>query len=394
MKTWSAWSLGLLAVLATACSKQEPPASAAPANPPAATASAASATAQLQDAGDPAAQLLLDAAAMARDLAPVTELSGKFAGYDSVEAIASKTDAQSNFQWADFASMVSGSMRGPVGYRSALGEFIAVRGTTPDRREIGLVVNLANHKVSMYPVGADVISPAGDTLANAVAVVLEVDGKMRQRMPGAAPAEVRTNTIANLTRAAGGSPRASSAASASGPLADLASAQQEAIRKETAERDARALGPMRSAEMQRRVIAALYAVFEDAKKSGLKLADPQPLINAANVGRRNTGVWALTVEPYGTDPRFVVTRDLTTPQGMFALEGVGWISASSYVRDPGFESTGQFAEGCMYEVFVGNRSVKFPCMAFLEGKHDKDLIVAMREMVTAEVKDAAGRGAR
>lgn len=391
MMNRTAWCLGLLAVLAAACSKQEPPARTAPADPPGPTASAASATALSPVTGDPTAQLLQVAVDMARDLAPVAELSGKFAGYDSVEAIARKTDAQSNFQWVDFASMVSGSMKGPVGYRSALGEFIAVQGTTPDRREIGLVVNLANQKVSMYPVGAYEITPAGDALANAVAVVLEVDGKVRQRMPGAAPADIRSNTIANLTRAVGGNPLASSAASAEGPFADVASAQQEAIRKETARHDARALGPMRSAEMEKRVIAALYAVFEDAKKSGLKLADPQPLINATNVGRRNTGVWELVVEPYGADPRFVVTRDLTTPAGMFALEGLGGISTSAFVRDPGFESTGQFAEGCMYEVFLRNRSVKFPCMAFLEGKHDRDLRVAMRDMVIAEVKDAAGR---
>lgn len=394
MKNWTAWCLGLLTVLATACSKQEPPARTAPADLPGPTASAASATAQTPEAGDPTAQLLQVAVDIARDLAPVAELSGKFAGYDSVEAIARKTDAQSNFQWADFASMASGSMKGPVGYRSALGEFIAVQGTTPDRREIGLVVNLANQKVSMYPVGAHEITPAGDTLANAVAVVLEVDGKVRQRMPGAAPADVRSNTIANLTRAALGTPLARSPSSAEGPFADAASAQQEAIRKETAQRDARALGPMRSAEMQKRVIAALYAVFEDAKKSGLKLADPKPLVNATNVGRRNTGVWELVVEPYGTDPWFIVTRDLTTPAGMFALEGLGGISTSAFVRDPGFESTGQFADGCMYEVFLRNRSVKFPCMAFLEGKHDRDLRIALRDMVIAEVKDAAGRGDR
>ncbi|MFX8207356.1 hypothetical protein ABTL06_19300, partial [Acinetobacter baumannii] len=88
------------------------------------TASAASATALSPVTGDPTAQLLQVAVDMARDLAPVAEMSGKFAGYDSVEAIARKTDAQSNFQWVDFASMVSGSMKGPVGYRSALGEFI------------------------------------------------------------------------------------------------------------------------------------------------------------------------------------------------------------------------------------------------------------------------------
>lgn len=394
MKIRTVWSLGLLAVLATACSQHESPASRPQADPPAAAASAA---VQAQDPGDPNAKLLRVALDVARDLAQVVEMSGKFAGYDSVEAISRRTDAQSNFQWADFAGMVSGSMRGPVGYRSAMGDFVAVRGTTADHREIGLVVNLANQKVSMYPVGADQITTAGDSLASAVAVVLEVDEKVRRRMPDGALAEVRANTIANLARAAGGAPRVgavSSEASSGSPFADVVSAQKEAIGKEAAARDAQALGPRRTAEMEKRVIAALYAVFEDAKKSGLQLADPRPLIGATNVGRRNTGVWEVTVEPYGADPRFVVTRDLTTPKGMFALEGVGGISTNSFVRDPGFEATGQFTEGCMYEVFLRDQSVKFPCMAFLQGKHDKDLFAAMRGMVIAEVKAAAGQPTR
>ena len=43
MMNRTAWCLGLLAVLAAACSKQEPPARTAPADPPGPTASAASA---------------------------------------------------------------------------------------------------------------------------------------------------------------------------------------------------------------------------------------------------------------------------------------------------------------------------------------------------------------
>lgn len=112
---------------------------------------------------------------MARDMDIFTELHGKFAGYDSIEAIAVRTNAQDNLYWEEFAKAARDSKFDSHGYRTPLGSFVTVNVTTANQKEIGLVVNLTNQKTAFYPIGASTIAPIGDELACALAVLLEVE---------------------------------------------------------------------------------------------------------------------------------------------------------------------------------------------------------------------------
>lgn len=347
--------------------------------------------------------LVKAALTMARDLTVVSDMQGKFAGYGSVDAIAKRTNARGNVHWNEFASMLSGSKLGPYGYHTPLGDFVLVSGTTPDQKQIGLVVNLENQKTALYLVGSREIAPAGDNLASALVVALEVENKAKSTFASTdyTPTELRAQTILSLERALGQTASIksetakatvnSSTVSSTGAYAEAIASQKKAIRKDLSVRESQELGQARSNSMDKRVLELFYAVFEDAKKAGLKLNDPRDHIKSVNRGRRNSGVWELTVEPYGPDLRFVVIRDLGTAAGMFSVEGVGAISTNAFIRDAYFDETGNFSENCKYEISQGSRSVKYGCMAFLEGKHDKELLKALRDMVIEEVKEASGR---
>ena len=115
---------------------------------------------------------------MARDMTIFTDLHGKFAGYDSIDAIASRTNAQDNFHWEEFASVRRDSKLDSYGYRTPLGDFVTVNVVTANQKKIGLVVNLTNQKTAFYPIGASTITPAGDELASALAVLLEFESKV------------------------------------------------------------------------------------------------------------------------------------------------------------------------------------------------------------------------
>ena len=403
IERWATRALLLLAVCLAACSKQDVQATAKQSEMPTTAANAAVIT---QEMFYDSEALLKAALAMARDLTFLTDLKGQFSGYGSIEALAKRTDAQGNIHWKAFAGMASGTMQGPYGYRTPLGDFVVVAAVTPDQKKIGLVVNLANQKTSLYQVSSGEITPAGDNLASALVVALEVENKVKSNLgysdhPTAA---LRERTIAALEQALGDKAGVTTAArpqsdsgtkpndaADGGAYADAIAAQKAAMTTELSAREVKALGQARAIAMDNRVLQLFYAVFEDAKKSGLQLNDPKSHLDLVNRGRRNSGVWELTVEAYGSDPRFVLTRDFGKASGVFSVESVGAMSAHAYIRDPGFEETGNFSEGCMYEIFQGNRSVKYGCMAFLEGKHDKEAFAALRDMVIVEVKGASSR---
>ncbi len=348
-------------------------------------------------------EVLKAALLIAQNLTEIPDPKEKFPGYENQEAIARHTNVQKNFHWQNFAEGTIQDQRSA--YHTPKGDFLVLSAVANDKNLLGLVINLDNQKTAFYPIGASKIEPAGDNFASALIVALEVENKVKASLGNAnyTNAELKLKTIATIEHALvdSGNRNATSASEletkakandiANGnAYAEAIATQQINMSKQVSERKLKEIELSRVNAMNERVLHLFYAAFESAKTSGLRLNDPRPHIQSVNMGRRNSGVWELVIEPYRSDSRFVLVRDLGVVYGMFSVEGAGPISADTYIRDAAFEETGLFSRNCKYEIVIGIQSEKYGCMAFFVGKHDKEAFNVITTMVAAEVKRVSG----
>lgn len=345
-------------------------------------------------------ELALD---LSRDITPVTGLQGKFEGYESADAIARRTDAGKNFLWSNYTRALSHSKQGPFGLTSRLGDFVVLHATTPENQVMGLVINLSNQKTALFVREPGPVSPAGDSLASAVVIYLEAEHRVKEALSASGYSSdiLRDQTTrlleASYSRLSNGdrpvNPLDDSRANlgmkaTDGAFAEAAAVQRSAIAQDQTEREAKERDAARLRAMDVRLLNIFFAVYEDAKRGGVKVIDPLPAMEDSNRSRRNAGIWELKVQRYGADPHFIETWDLQRPSGAFNVEGIGLMFANGLVRDEDFDEKGVFSPACKFEIRAGRGSVTYGCLSFYEGKHDDEVFLAIRNLIIEEIKTA------
>jgi len=127
-----------------------------------------------------------------------------------------------------------------------------------------------------------------------------------------------------------------------------------------------------------------YALYQEAKKSGIELADPMIWINNINQQRQRSGSCCqIYVSEKLDGGMFVIFTD---GDGGFSPKGYGLVSSMGTIRDNQFDSTGRFSENCKYQVSVGNDSRHYDCASYLSGKLDAQAISGMKEMFVKYMK--------
>ena len=350
------------------------------------------------------AYVLETATRISESLVELKDLQGKFSGFDTLEGIARHSNARELPLWSEFASAFTHSMPRPVGYRTMEGDFVSLIATSATGKVVGLVINLNNQQSAFHTLEVDAIASSGDPRASALGIVLEYDSVFRTATDASSvtPADLRARTTAELRTALskleGGGDSADSSRQLENPpkigsdekddYAGAVAAQNKLIALLKDEVAAKERDGRRAQAMERRLIEILYAVFEDAKKSGLRLSDPLKQLAEVNVARRRVGVWELIPEPYKIDPKFIVVRDFSRTNGHFVIEGVGLVTAFSDIKDLGFSSFGIFSEDCQVQITYDSEFRKYGCVSFYEGNHDKEVFEAIRASIISRVKSA------
>jgi hypothetical protein len=168
------------------------------------------------------------------------------------------------------------------------------------------------------------------------------------------------------------------------PLAAAVQAQRDTI--DASARKARLEAHVRNVEqhLADRTGAVTAALYFAAKDAGVKLMSVEPALRSVNFGRRNSGVWELRIAREIDGPELVVVSDLgQSDETTFAVQdghdGVLY-SLSGYIRDKQFESTGNFAPSCKYEIYLYTLSKEYPCQDFLDGKLDAKVLSDMKTL--------------
>lgn len=173
-------------------------------------------------------------------------------------------------------------------------------------------------------------------------------------------------------------------------LSDMRSAHQSALAQQEAADDDRKRWIEVNGALGYKLGLLHHQVFERVKGAGLELGDPKADMKEVNRGRKNVGVWEISV--YETDiPGFIQTNDFGRITYAFSLKGYGLVSIDGYVRDKNFESNGRFSPGCMYEVFIASKSKKYKCEEFLAGTRDDEIVEDLLGLLTQEIQSWAQR---
>lgn len=148
------------------CSKPQHPSAVPP--PPQAASAAPAATMSVED--------MVRSARIIMSTLQSMPIKGEFEDIKTKEDISRLTDATENYRWPEFSQTLPIDLNGPSAYRSSLGSFLVFTGVTKESsKRIGLVINLANHRTSIYTIGDHDVSPSGDSLANALVIGLEIE---------------------------------------------------------------------------------------------------------------------------------------------------------------------------------------------------------------------------
>lgn len=128
-----------------------------------------------------------------------------------------------------------------------------------------------------------------------------------------------------------------------------------------------------------------YSFFQEAKKSNLKLIDPQIWIDNINMQRQRSNS-CCQIYPRGKkDGGLYVNLE---GGGGFSIDGYGLISTSGIINDREFESTGKLSENCKYEVNLSYQNSRYySCRDYLSGKVDKTVIADLKEMLVKAMQD-------
>lgn len=179
---------------------------------------------------------------------------------------------------------------------------------------------------------------------------------------------------------------ASVAAGSSEELGDAARAQNALLAHEAKRSDRERGMETTLLRMQEQVDKAFTKLYAAAKGSGVRFSAVEDELREVNAGRRTSGVWELRVGKSIDGNAFVLVHDFMRVQPTFAVQGAGTFTASGYLRDSEFEATGSFAQLCMYEVYLANRSLgKYECKPFLEGELDDRVYEDMKKVFTSSL---------
>jgi hypothetical protein len=176
-------------------------------------------------------------------------------------------------------------------------------------------------------------------------------------------------------------------ASAQDVLSAGAKAQQEELQTQSAEKEQQAVVQRVEEELQSRTAQYAVALYHSAKAAGIRMAPVEPAINEMNIGRRNSGVWDLTISEQLDGPYLVNVNDFGSVTPTFNVEGKGLYEVTGYLRDPQFEQTGKFSGDCKYQLYIGQQSKLYSCGPYLNGQLSQKIMQDLKEMFVASIKN-------
>lgn len=138
-------------------------------------------------------------------------------------------------------------------------------------------------------------------------------------------------------------------------------------------------------------IDAFRVLFSELKASGIKMANAQEALNAANLSRRRNGIWELTQDRSFDNGEFIVIGESLAGRrdANFAIAGYGSVWSTTQIRDTDFDSKGRFGSGCTVAVSAIGDSASYPCMDYLAGKANASVISTTKKQLLDDMRKKA-----
>jgi hypothetical protein len=160
---------------------------------------------------------------------------------------------------------------------------------------------------------------------------------------------------------------------------DPTAAQQQLVSQADTRRLAEENGHLLNRAFQHHTIQAVLALYEELKASGIKMESSVPTFNAANLSRKRTGVWELTLNGSYDEGNFIVVSELGRKDPMFSVAGFGSFAPVVTISDEDqIASRGWYGRGCTVKVTAIDRTFSYRCDDYLSGTATKRMLLDMR----------------
>lgn len=160
---------------------------------------------------------------------------------------------------------------------------------------------------------------------------------------------------------------------------DPSKTQRRLIERDAIQRLDKENGHIINRAFQHRTIQTWLILYEQLNSSGIMMEIAVPWFNQANLSRRLTGVWELTMDGSYDDGNFIVVREFGQKDAYFNLTGFSVFGPNVALSDDDQIGTQDwYGPECTIKVIAGDKTFNYGCDAYLSRQSIDQIVRDMR----------------
>lgn len=137
---------------------------------------------------------------------------------------------------------------------------------------------------------------------------------------------------------------------------------------------------------QYHTIKSFWQLFQNLKDSGIQMDNAMERLNQANISRKRSGIWELSVDRSYDNGQFIVVRDISKRDPEFVVAGFGGFTPHVQISDTELYERGWFSEDCTFKISAEGRTLSYPCIDYLSGKANEEVVREMGKILAEAMR--------